>query len=435
VMVEWLDASGRVSVTATQAISVTPAAGIAFAVTTPATDPLPMVLSGSQPLAVTVPATVNGAAVASVRISATAGTWTGVTQVTAPAASITQTPVANAVAATFTAPNTSGVVTVQVDAVNASNVVLSTLTRTFAISADPAAAAAISLQTSVSVIVPSSGSNSSTATLTTTVRDAQNNTVANAPVLFELLGTTGSGESISPAVAYTNSNGQATATFSAGSTPTVGPVYARARVVGKVCTGSPETTPVIAEINPLCSSVALTVASSAVSVVVAFGTTIINTAQSTQYQYPGSVLVVNANGSAVAGATVTLSVFPVRYNNGTVSGPGPCSFTSGPGGWINNEDVNRNGILNPGEDLNVNGVISPPQAAGGTVPVTVTTDTFGAANFVLQYSKGAAYFIEDEVTARVIVSGTERSARTTFVLPALVDDVTPACKLVGTANF
>ena len=432
---EWLDAKQQVSVTASQAIAVTPAAGIAFAITTPAINPLPIVLSGTQPLSVTVPATIDGQAVASVRISATAGTWTGVTQATAPGSSIIQTPVNSGVAATFTAPTTSGSVTVQVDALNAKNGVLSTLPAKFAVSADPSAAAAISLQTSVAVIGPSSGTNASTATLTTTVRDAKNNTVANAPVLFELLGTTGSGESISPAVAYTNDSGQATATFTAGSAPTVGAVYARASVLGVdlhvPCTGSPATT-------LLCSVTPLTVASSAVSVVVAFGTTISDTANHTQYQYPGSVLVVDANGSAVAGATVTLSVFPIRYNNGTLSGPGSCVFTSNPLGWVDNEDVNRNGILdaNLNEDVNGNGVISPPQAAGGTVPTTVTTDSFGAATFILQYSKKSAFFIEDEVTARVIVSGTERSARTTFILGASIEDAySLACPIGGTASY
>lgn len=450
VTAEWLDSSGAVSVTATQNVTVLPAAGIAFAITTPATDPVALATAAAQALAVTVPATINGTAVASVRISSTAGTWTGAVPVTGPASSITQTPVANAVAATFTAPGNSGTVTVQVDALDASSTVLSTLIRTFAVSAPAAAANSLNLQTSVATIAPSSGSNSSTATLTATVRDGSNNSVGNAAVMFELLGTTGSGENVSPAVAYTDSTGKATATFTAGSAPTTGPIYARARVVGQVCTGSPQSTPPVAETNALCGSTPLTVASTAVSISLGFGTTISDTANATQYVLPGSVLVVNSNGSAVSGATVTLTVFPYQYRNGSIT-VGAAGCVAPATAFVDSEDVNRNGILDTGEDtplaqtagqiaagaISANGVLSPPQAAGGAIPVTVTTDSNGAATFNLQYPKSSAFFIRDEVTARVTVSGTERSAQTTFTLPmSVADSGTPnVCALARTATY
>ena len=459
VTAEWLDSSGAVSVTATRDITVTAETGIAFAITTPATDPtafatspcVPPILC-TQALAVTVPATINGTNVASVRISSTAGTWVGVTQVTAASASITQTPVANAVAATFTASNNSGVATVQVDALSAASAVLSTLTRTFVVSAPAATAASLNLQTSAPTIAPSSGSNSSTATLTATVRDASNNSVGNAAVVFELLGTTGSGESISPAVAYTDGTGKATSTFSAGSAPTAGSIYVRARVVGQVCTGSPEAIPAIAETNPLCGSVQQIVASTAVSISLGFGTTITDTASATQYLLPGSVLVVNSNGSPVAAATVTLTVFPFEYRNGTI-GVGALGCIAPATTFVASEDVNRNGILDTGEDtpvlaaqtpaqiaagaISINGVLSPPQAAGGAIPVTVITDSNGAATFNLQYPKSSAFFIRDEVTARVTVSGTERSAQTTFTLPMSVADgnTVSVCTLARTATY
>lgn len=446
VTAEWLDSSGAVSVTATQNVTVTPAAGVAFAITTPATDPVSLTTAAAQALAITVPATINSTNVASVRISSTAGTWVGVTQVTASASSITQTPVANAVAATFTAPGNSGTVTVQVDALDVSSAVLSTLTRTFAVSAPAAAAISLNLQTSVSTIAPSSGSNSSTATLTATVRDAANNSVGNAAVMFELLGTTGSGESISPAVSYTDSTGKATATFTAGSAPTAGPIYARARVVGQACTVSPPGL----DPNALCGSTPLTVASTAVSISLGFGTTISDTANATQYLLPGSVLVVDTNGSAVPGATVTLTVFPYQYRNGSIT-VGAAGCVAPATTFVASEDVNRNGILDTGEDtplaqtadqiaagaISVNGVLSPPQAAGGAIPVTVTTDSNGAATFNLQYPKSSAYFIRDEVTARVTVSGTERSAQTTFTLPMSIADsgTSNVCALARAATY
>jgi hypothetical protein len=446
VAADWLDSSGAVSVTTTKSIIVQAPTGIAFAVTTPATDPWPLATSATQPVTITVPSTIASTNVASLRISSTGGTWTGVSQVTPPAASIIQTPVANAVAATFTAPNTSGVVTMQVDALSATNAVLSSLTRTLVVSAPAATAASLSLQASPNVLVPSSGSNSSTATLTATVRDAANNSVGNAPVIFELLGTTGSGESISPALAYTDGTGKATVTFSAGSSATSGAVYARASVVGQTCTGFPQFS--IPEINPLCSSTALTVASTAVSVTIGLGTTVANAANSTQYSLAGSVLVVNANGSPVGTTTVTLSVFPAQYRNGSITS-GPAGCISPATSFVDSEDANRNGILDPGEDtqavqtgaqsaagaISLNGVLSPSQAAGGSIPATVTTDANGAATFFLQYPKASALFIMDEITARVVVSGTERSAKTTFVLPMSTTDAAAPCPLARTATY
>lgn len=530
---EWLDPAGAVTATATKDIFVTAATGLAFAITIPASDPFALTSGATQLLAATVPATIAGGTVANVRISATSGTWTGTSPATGPLTSIFQTPTSGAAAATYTAPGNSGSVTVQVDALDASGATLGTLTRTFVISAPATAAAKLLLSASASTVVPSSGGNISTLTLEAIVRDVGNNAVGGAAVMFGLLGTTGSGESVSPAVAITDSRGIATTTFSAGSAPTLAAIHAQARVVGQACTFVPD--PLVAETNTRCDSTPLMVSSSAVSVTVGFGSTITDTANTTQYKLPGSVLVVNSNGSAVAGATVTLTVFPVEYRNGeifaeqsqsssTIGWDWGCEgpYTTGPlpwPGWATppayvyssftaNEDSNRNGLLDagedtvgngvidtwaPNEDANLNGVldfttedsngngfldlgedlngngiidvvtnedtngngvldantedvnlngildpgedtaisasaraalaipgnnrISPEQAAGGTVPMTVTTDANGAATFYLQYPKSAAWFIKDEVTARVMVMGTESSAKTTLILP------------------
>ncbi len=434
VTADWLDSSGAVSVTATQVINVTAAAGVSFSITTPATSPLSLATSAVQPLAVTVPTTIGGITVASVRISSTAGTWTGTGPVAGPAASITQTPAANAIAATYTASNNSGVVTVQVDALGAGNTLLSTLTRTFVISAPTSAAFSLSLQASPSTIHPSSGSNSSTATLTASVRDATTNSVGNAAVLFELLGTTGSGESISPTVAYTNGSGQAAALFTAGSLSTLGPIYARARVVGEVCTGTLALL-FTDETNPLCKSTPLLVASTAVSITIGFGTTVADTAINTQYLLHGSLLVVDANGSPVS-TSVNLSVFPILYRNGSIT-TGAAGCVAPVTAYVANEDINRNGILDPGEDSNSNGIISPGQAAGGAIPVSVTTDSTGVATFDLQYPKSSAFFIVDAVTATATVSGTEGSAYTIVPLPMSIPDSTTAntCSLARTATY
>lgn len=538
---EWLDAAGGVTATATQNITVEAASGVAFAITIPVANPAPLTSGATQALAVTVPTTIGGVTVTSTRISASSGTWTGTNPATGPLTSIMQTPAANAVAATYTAPLNAGTATVQVDALDASGATLGTVTRTFAVSAPSSAAAKIFLGASASTIVPSSGGNISTSTLKVTVRDANNNAVGGAAVMFGLLGTTGSGESVSPAVAITDSAGEATTTFSAGSSPTLAAIYAQASIVGQTCAFSPK--PLTAETNALCDAAPMMVSSSAVSVTVGFGTKIADTANSTQYMLPGSVLVVNSNGSPVAGVPVTLTVFPVEYRNGIITSgkvwngsswlwecTGPFNTSAAPTWspgalmWIYStateftaaedrnrdgildagedttgngvidtiysedtnlnglldygEDLNRNGTLDAGEDLDAdgildtedtnnnglldvftedkngnglldpgedtaiasgpraaqaqaaNGLLSPAQAAGGTVPLTVTTDANGAATFNLQYPKSSARFIKDEVSARVIVMGTESTAKTTLELPmSMEDNLFPTCPL------
>ncbi|MDH4234980.1 MAG: Ig-like domain-containing protein [Gallionella sp.] len=375
----------------------------------------------------------------------------------------------------FTAPGNSGSVTVQVDALDVDGKTLATLTRTFLISAPASAAAKLFLSPAVSTVVPSSGSYTSTTTLEVTVRDASNNAVGGAAVMFGLLATTGSGEFVSPAVTYTDSYGKASTTFTAGTAPTLAKIYAQARVVGQVCTFAPD--PLVAEINSMCDAAPMIVSSSAVSVTVTFGTKIEDTANFTQYRLPGSVMVVNSNGSGVAGVPVTLTAFPVEYRNGKImSGKtwngtsyiweciGPFNTTIAPTWdpvnlmwWYTTptyftaaEDVNRNGILDANEDtplaqtasqiaaqaISNSGYLSPEQAAGGTVPLTVTTDSTGAATFFLQYPKASARFIKDEITARVIVMGTESSSRMTLELPmSMSDNLLPTCPLGREASY
>ena len=482
---EWLDSSGAVTVTATKDIIVTAAAGTAFAITTipDNSNPLPLSIGATTTLLATVPTTIPvvvagvtvNVTVTDVRISSTSGTWTGGCTAAGPATSILQTPGSGicgalTVAATYTAPGNSGSMTVQVDALGTVNAVplstLATLTRTFVISAQSTDAAHVFMSPSVSTIVPSSGSNISTTTLEATVRDASLNAVGGAAVMFGLLGTTGSGESVSPAVAITDPFGKATTTFSAGSSPTLAAIYAQASIVGEICTAAmqPDGT-LSAETNGECDASPLIGSSAAVSVTVGFGTTVASVEEDTQYRLPGSVLVVDANGSPVAGATVTLTAFPIEYINGTIylgqglSASGTTIVpqcigtmfvvsTTGvryPVGFVSAEDVNRNGIMDLGEDVNGNGLLSPPQASGGAVvsakttdlPGTVTTDSNGAATFYLQYPKASAWFISDELTARVIVSGTESTAKTIVnPLPMLASDAfSPNCELARTATY
>ena len=450
---EWLNSLGTVTATTTQNITVTGVLAAAFAITIPATYSTSLSTGATQALAATVPATIGGTAVANVRISSSGGTWVGAGPAAGPATSILQT-YAAAVAANYTAPANSGTVSVQVDALDAAGKILSSLTRIFLISAPASAAAKLFLSSSVSTIVPSTATNPSTATLEVTVRDANLNSIGGAAVMFGLLGTTGSGETVSPPVAITDDFGVARTTFTAGIAPTLAAIYAQASLVGQVCAGTMPN-PTLNETNALCDATPMTVTSTAVSVTVQFGTKITDIADSTMYSLPGSVQVVNSNGSAVAGQEVSLSVFPVTYRNGYVYADQDLSASGttlvwqcvSPGAYTDTvnripatvvpaEDLNRNGIKDGGEDVNGNGVLSPSAAAAGAVPLKVTTGSDGWATFALQYPKASAWFIEDEVTARVRVGGTESSATMRLLLPmSEIDVFDPICALARRSNY
>lgn len=414
---EWLNAAGNPTLTASTSIAVT-SVGISFAVTSPATNPTPLTLAASQAISASVPAAISGVAVAQVRFATTLGTWSNASKTS------TVAPVANAVTETLTAGTFSGNANIQIDALDAAGKVLATLNRIFALSA--ATGTEISLQPSVSTVAPSTGGTTNTATLTATVRDAAHNTVGNAPVLFEIVNPTGSGEQISPVVVYTNNNGVAVATFTSGSTSTVGGLQIRATVVGTAVTDSKT----------------INVAGTSVSVTVGQANVINSTNDSTTYTLPMSVLVVSSTGGAVANATVTLSSFPTHYYRGfrnaqciAVYSPAaqtvPGKVTAGSTYAFPNEDINENDILESGEDYDPMGdgrglgSITPPHAAAGTLPPTVVTDANGVGTFNLIYLKNYGNWIDSRVRAKVVVNGTEFVNELKFNLPVSTVDATP----------
>ena len=91
-----------------------------------------------------------------------------------------------------------------------------------------------------------------------------------------------------------------------------------------------------------------------------------------------------------------------------------------------NEDENRNLIVDAGEDRNFDGELTPPNSSSGAVPASVTTDETGVGNFDLIYLKAHAAWIESEITADVLVLGTETRSTLTFWLPFAEED---ACEL------
>ncbi|OQW99612.1 MAG: hypothetical protein BWK80_62755, partial [Desulfobacteraceae bacterium IS3] len=276
-----------------------------------------------------------------------------------------------------------------------------------AIAAPSSEASQISLQTSSSVISVSTGDLKNTATLTATVKNAKSQVVGGAAVAFSLEKTTGGGEFLSPVVSYTDATGTARTTFTSGSLSSDSKgVHIIASVVGK--TG-------------VTDDVWVVIGGKAGSVLVGRATSVTSSDDKTYYTLPMSVLVSDANGNAVSGAKVSLGAWPTRYATGSRLPANPCTAIFD-GIWLN-EDENRNLILDSGEDVNKNGELTPPNTAAGALSEKiVTTDENGTATFDLVYLKSYSNWVETEISANTLVSGTETRTTYTFWLPSLTTD-------------
>jgi hypothetical protein len=275
------------------------------------------------------------------------------------------------------------------------------------------------------------GSNKQQSIITAVIRDAANNLVKNKQVSFILTDSTGG--SIFPASATTDSFGRASTLYTAGATPSAQDgVIIDATVVGT--TGCNPTDAIPA--GP-CDEVKLTVAQQALFVKVGTGN-LIQPLSDTQYAKPYVVLVTDANSNPVAGAEVELNVFPTRYQkgfytrfyteNGTCTGWGQIvtinpsnglGFADDTDRACDNEDLNRNGILNIGEDANNNSLLDPGNIA--TVPTQVTTDEDGFASFDVIYAREFTW-VEVQLEARATVTGSEAASTAKFYLPGLASD-------------
>lgn len=428
VLTEWLDAAGSVTASATKSITITAVSGT-FSITTPATSPFAVSIGTNQLVVVNVPVGVT-----SIRYATTLGSWlvngAKVLTITPPAATDTQT---------FVPGTSAGNASVQVDALDATGAIMASASRILSISAPSTAAATISLQSNVSVLQPSIGGNLSTATLTAIVKDSNLNPVGGANVLFELVGSTGTGEMISPTVVTTNNItspiGQAQATFTAGSSSTTQGAAVKATIIG---TAISATTP-------------MTVGGTAASVALGASTTIAinDPATNTAYKLPVSVLVSDSNGNRISGAIVSLSLWPVAYYKGVRDAACKAIRVA----VFSNEDANENLTLDPGEDIDgpggftlgvapapstatfgpVDGALWPAPSAAGSIPATVTTGIDGTATFDWVYLKQYANWVDARIRATIQVQGTQSTTNIVLPLAPLAADLTSTCPLPSSA--
>ena len=279
-----------------------------------------------------------------------------------------------------------------------------------------------------------SGSITQKSAIIAVVRDAEDNLVKNKTVNFTLA-TDPSVGYISPVSATTDSFGTVTTTYFAGVTPSgASGVVINAAVAGTAVTAS--TTLTVAQ-KPLFITLGAQNALTGVSPVF--------------YQQDFGILVTDAAGNPVSGATVTATITPVVYMKGnynivgaswtqslTLNGAGSRHLPAGypwpttPANSCSNEDLYYygdaahpsyllNGYLDPLEDGNANGKLDPGGVAAVTSSVTTGANGTGALSVI--YDKKYASWVIVRLDVRVIVAGTEGSAYEVFTLGALADDV------------
>ena len=180
----------------------------------------------------------------------------------------------------------------------------------------------------------------------------------------------------------------------------------------------------------------ITVGGTAGSVAIGTSSVIGENLSKTAYQLPVTVMVTDSNGNAVSGAEVSLKIWGQTYYKGTRAALTPCvairTFSN------DNEDLNENFTLDPGEDVDgpgnqaglgtADGALWPPSPAAGSLPPPVTTGTDGTATFNWTYLKQYASWITARLRASVVVQGSEATTTTAITLVPSKEDV-DACVL------
>jgi len=221
-------------------------------------------------------------------------------------------------------------------------------------------------------------------------------------------------------VVYSDANGVARTTYTAGTRGGV--------ITPKVCWSTTDFA------NDVCpntvSASSVTVVASGVSLAVLTNGLLVTDDVKNIYSQNLVVQVVDASNQPISGSTVTGIVDIPRYYRGfyRVSG---AAWTSGIysdstlGSFgarqaCDNEDVNRNNVMESAEDMNASGVLEPFKASVTIAPLSSgsnVTDAFGKAYFTLQYGENYASWEDVILTFTTTVEGTEGHAAYSSNLP------------------
>ena len=382
---------GGLGLTATQTVAVN---SDSFTVSAPAVEGFEIPLS--TPKTVTLHWLQGGAPVVgqTINFSSTRGTLSGATAVT----------------------NASGDASVTVSSSNAGFALVTatsaTATATRTVEFVAQTAASIDIQPATFSLAPNQQT-----TLTAVVRDPANNLVKNKTVSFSLQDVTGG--TLSTASAVTNSQGTAQTVYTAATTTSAN-------------NGVTITATVAGPSGPISKSVSITVSHLAVFISLGTGNTVVVSPDHTTYTKQYAVFVTDSNGNAVSGVSLTMSLFSTRYVKGNrifaLSSWAHNNHETDPAyvpNWVcDDEDVNHNGVLDPGEDFNHSGQLEAGNVAVAS-PGTVVTDASGFASVNVTYPEEYAYWLEVALSAKASVQGTEYARTSTFFLPgADVDFIT-----------
>jgi hypothetical protein len=281
--------------------------------------------------------------------------------------------------------------------------------------------ATLVLQANPAALLPNAaGSTTNQSALTAVVRDAIGNPVQGAVVNFNAIADA-SGGSIAPGSVTTDASGTATAQFIAGPSSTAANgVQIRATV----------------QSNPaILGDTFLTANGSALFISIARSNTLTDF-DSTTYQKNFSVYVTDATGAPAGNRAVTLSVDPISYGKGTLTYVALSvrwDYTGlVPAVVCQNEDQlfpldptkYRNGILDALEDVNGNGKLEPGSPA--VIVSSVTTDALGFATFTLRFGKNYAWWVNTQIVAKSLVSGTESKQVVSYLLEMSAADAASA---------
>jgi len=258
--------------------------------------------------------------------------------------------------------------------------------------------------------------------LTATVLDGNANPVKGKTVRFETAEAFGG--TMSPS-AITDSNGEATVTFTAGSLATEEDELV---IVATVANTS------------ITSSVNLTVNKRELNVTIGTTDSLREQANETQYSKPFVIQVADGSGQPVKNATVHVSYLPLTYTKGNFylfdkDDPEDGEYDV----WTNYgrtiecvaEDLNGNGQLDSGEDGNGNGVLDPQNpavlAADSVQPTlqsgSITTDENGFGYFAVVYPQSNATWSKLMITASATAQNVEAKASFISSLPMALDEL------------
>lgn len=281
---------------------------------------------------------------------------------------------------------------------------------------------AASLAITPNTIAPNlNGGTANKAALKALFQDSANRAIKNVRVRFEIVEPSlGAGEQISTgsATVYSDQNGVATADYIAGtrSSPTNG-------VVIRACYSLNDA----GIANGACTqfkTATMTVANAPLSITLGDNNLLEAGANSLTYIKKFDVAVADSAGNAVSGAQISASVDIRNYRK--AAGLASANSQVTPTGTVyicQNEDLNRNGLLDAGEDVNGNGVIEPRKAdiiisyVGGQV-----TGANGRATIQVEYPQSVAYWLEYAVKVTTNVAGSEGLVEKAYVTEALEGD-------------